>query len=740
MTVRFDLTQHSRYTIDRFRGLNKDSNSFRIRDGQLQEVKNMEFTKDGALRVRLGTTRYDTAGTHYGTGDNPKGIHRYSKSDGMRELIFNQGNTVYRDNDTTTIATLGTMSAGADGFIRFCQWGDVLYATSENDETYTFSKGASTEWVETTNTGRTNLAGNPFNFAQVTADSGFDGGNYIYLFTYDRFHGDIFIGESFPLNNGLSTARDTVVEGYMTGITNPLVQSVQATVNATESVEIRKGAIDPFAADDTIRRINIYRSGDVSPDTSFNTYKIPTVTTTNSPIVFEYIGSIEKDRWDAAALNDALFLDDRQTTDAGRTLTSTLFFNSDIPQSRFCVVHKNRLWRLDITVRDYTNIQYATTGTSKYVNTFDVADVRCRSDVLFSEYLSPNSIRKTSRFTVGLGDGEGITGAFSWKNRALVILKTNSTHAVFGGDVESIPGVPNFELEIIEEAVGCVAPGSIAQGEDGAIWLSNRGFEFFDGTRVRPISTQGIEADIKMITDNRKPLAYGEYWEKERKYVCAVSLEDQNSSANTVLFEFDFFTGLWTKHVVGNTTVYGVNSMVEYKKSDEAGQFLISLDNNASGVGNIHKFKQGATEIDGSDGILYEAELGHTDCGDPDRIKRFKGAMVQVKSADVQTFTYDVDDGCSATTTTIPVETCGSGTSHVWDEADLNWQGSPVEDSTHIWGSGGSGAQRTYLIIFPQEIEGKRISGKISGTATAVNTEWQRVTWFFKREQRIASS
>lgn len=89
--------------------------------------------------------------------------------------------------------------------------------------------------------------------------------------------------------------------------------------------------------------------------------------------------------------------------------------------------------------------------------------------------------------TVGLNDNfDNVSALFSGYNDTLTLFKARSIYALYGFDQS------DFSLRILNREVGCMDQRSIQPFMGGLVFLSQRGFEFFDGLNATWIS-KGIK-------------------------------------------------------------------------------------------------------------------------------------------------------------------------------------------------------------------------------------------------------
>ena len=705
-------------------GLNKAVSSFNLRDDELLDCKNVEFDLAGAVRVRKGFRRLDLSGDHLAAGRliAVKGMARYTRTDGHRELLIQAGRFVYANNESTNFTELLETQEGTDGFLRFTQWRDTMYIYSDLVRGTTYNKDETPELRSFNSTGNIG-ADTLLDVNNVTSNSStFSQNDFVnYRLTFDRFHGKDFVGESVPWH--FPIIGDIVLYhemGLQIAADNDVVHIIKRDWDGDFS-------IFPF---DDVKNINIYRRvSNVSPPGNF--VSIPSSRNVNANPLSDYffVGQISATDWTSAANGSILFVD-TGTPFVGNSITGYDYF-APPPKARFMVSHKNRMWYLGI-------------GESVFDPPLSLQNIsRNLFRVYFSEYLRPESVRATSFFDIGPADGESITGVVSWKNRGLFIFKPNSIWQIFGGDDESIDsqgrttGVIDVTIEAVDSAIGCIAPESIAVGEGGIIFLSNRGVYFFNGSQAVSLNTELIKPILDEIPSHRREIAAGVYWNKKRKYLLALTDQSVNPSRNSVTLEFDFFTKTWSRVVFGGTTDLGINNYIEAKSSDESGTLYGALD-----LEGLAQVSLGAVQIIGdvlyenllTTGVPWEITTKFFDAGEPDIVKNFKAIIVRAKTPHSITVDYDVDDGkVTGSETFTPTGV------HTWNEAGLSWLGPSPEDETHIWIgiSVGGGVQADTVVPFPDGLNGRRIGFKFSGTATLAGTEIQGLTIVYTREPRV---
>ncbi|MBU2177432.1 MAG: hypothetical protein KJ556_20260 [Gammaproteobacteria bacterium] len=119
-------------------------------------------------------------------------------------------------------------------------------------------------------------------------------------------------------------------------------------------------------------------------------------------------------------------------------------------------------------------------------------------------------------YEVGKDDGEEITG-FKVLGDRLIVYKTNSIYAVYFNNDADIP----FIIQKTSSHVGCIAPYSIQEVDNGHVFLSYDGIYYFDGNNSHKISNRISET----------VLGYA-----KASYVNAVSMYQKNTNRYWLAF------------------------------------------------------------------------------------------------------------------------------------------------------------------------------------------------------------
>lgn len=697
-------------------GHNPSVNLFALSDNEIANANNVVFGNRGSVAPRKGFRQYDSStGAHLDASrrDETRRLYRYAKSDGTKEWIIQADKYIYADRDLTQFIEIHERTQDTD-ILHIAQWKDTLAFPGTIPRWY--NRGETTEVKRPLTSGIISFAATVQEL--FTEDLASDLGSlnttdeYYYRFDFEFFHGDDFLART--------RAANTVEVDV--GASGRIFYAQNGGTTSTGAISLKKldigSALDSDATQG-LKTINVYRTG-----------RLTAAPNNEEPVsTFGFVGSVDYTDYDAAAVGDVLFTD---TGVVAPQFASIPRYNiyGQVLANDIMRTHKSRMWL--IKTRD-------TALVDSLVNEVVLGN---KYRVYHSELNEPAAFRFTSFFDVGPGDGEAITQAFSWKNKALFVFKDNSTWGVFGGDNESInsqgrtTGVIDIEIEQIDESIGCVAPESMVYGEGGLIFLSNRDIEFFDGVRIRPLREDIIKPVLDKIPPSRISRAAGVYVAKDRKYLLQISTNDSaDPDNNTIQIEYAFKTNTFSVHEYS----IGFNGFVEARKeADELKVYAITS------LTALAQATAGAVQILGdvmyenleNVGVAWSFKTKPIDCGEPDIEKRFIEVIVKMKTPEDISMDYDVDDGQEFSSTSITISNVSA---HTWDEANLNWQGSPIETVTHVWGGTGKAAEQV-VSFEDQNLYGNRIALEFSGTATLEGTEIQSIILVYSRERRIRTT
>ena len=193
----------------------------------------------------------------------------------------------------------------------------------------------------------------------------------------------------------------------------------------------------------------------------------------------------------------------------------------------------------------------------------------------FSEPLEPEFWPNANFLDVEPGDGDRLIGGAS-NFDALVICKRSKTY-ILRFDTN-----PLIEVNVpsrVSTDIGCIAPRSFAQVEDGTVWLSDRGIAMFDGRGVKHIPASDRFNEILIDPDNPNYIrrdaqgrvidAVGVFYPKREQYLLLLPtvqtvrgsnlmLVWDTSLDNITIYQFcqEFQSMVVAKDADGNQRVY----------------------------------------------------------------------------------------------------------------------------------------------------------------------------------------
>jgi hypothetical protein len=197
-------------------GLNRAVSSFKLKDDEMRDCKNVRFVLAGSIQPREGLRNYDISGAHL-TGANvaAKKMWRYIRSDNVVKLVvqFTDGN-VYVDTNDGVFTSAGTVPYSSDSGTRFTQWRDSLFAVGTNGIPYLYNTDQAATFQASTSSGAMSAGvASPFVGAMLgtgAEGSWIDGNSYSYRFTLDYYMGNDFLGESSAAWNNCGSKRTFV--------------------------------------------------------------------------------------------------------------------------------------------------------------------------------------------------------------------------------------------------------------------------------------------------------------------------------------------------------------------------------------------------------------------------------------------------------------------------------------------------------------------------------------------------
>ena len=190
--------------------------------------------------------------------------------------------------------------------------------------------------------------------------------------------------------------------------------------------------------------------------------------------------------------------------------------------------------------------------TAKFVKQFNnylflanvtVSGTVHQSRIYWSNIKTTGTWTATDFIEIAKDDGQDITGIRVLSDR-LVVYKRRSIYNVFFTGDSDIPFIlPGGGKS--NSAVGCCAPFSIQEMENGHIFLSYDGWYFYDGNNSYKISDK-ITNSLLDTNTTRLGQARSLVQKNKNKYWCA--LPDGSSTTNDIVFVFDMYNNAWSKY------------------------------------------------------------------------------------------------------------------------------------------------------------------------------------------------
>ncbi len=192
---------------------------------------------------------------------------------------------------------------------------------------------------------------------------------------------------------------------------------------------------------------------------------------------------------------------------------------TDLTKAKFLKQFNNYLFLANVTVNSVVHQSRIYWSNIKDTGTWDAAN--------FIE--------------VAKDDGQDITGLRVLSDR-LVIYKRRSVYNLFFTGDSDIPFIlPGGGKS--NSAVGCVAPFSIQELENGHIFLSYDGWYFYDGNNSYKISEK-ITTTFLGLNTTRLEQARSCVQKSKNRYLCSLASASQTES--DLVFVFDIFNNSWS--------------------------------------------------------------------------------------------------------------------------------------------------------------------------------------------------
>jgi hypothetical protein len=219
------------------------------------------------------------------------------------------------------------------------------------------------------------------------------------------------------------------------------------------------------------------------------------------------------------------------------------------------------------------------------MNIIDTADVDSNVKVMATGFDAATGVPRPQRFTtsfyVGGSDKFGEITGHAILNDQLIIFKRNATYKFIPGSGKL---VDTAGLVQMDEAVGCIAPESVATVGNICIFLSEIGVYAFDGGTFLKISDQ-LNTDFNNLNRNQLKYATGIFNKEKNEYW--LSVPSQGQTDNNVTFVYDIDRKVWFPPYKGFAPTY----LSSYRDSTDQAQVIFG-DN----YGYIYKANAGTAD------------------------------------------------------------------------------------------------------------------------------------------------
>ncbi len=237
----------------------------------------------------------------------------------------------------------------------------------------------------------------------------------------------------------------------------------------------------------------------------------------------------------------------------------------------------------DSTISFSLEILNADIETAKYIvqwnNYLFLANVTLGSTVLqtrvyFSNVRDDTTWSAVNWIEISMQDGQPITGMYPLADRLVIFKERSIYNLFFTGDAT----LPFVYLVSNSPTVGCVAPYSIQEVENGLVFLSYDGFYYYDSNNAYKMSLQ-IQNTINGLNLSKLTLSKSLKQRQKNRYMCAVP--SGSSNTNDTVIVWDWILNAFSKYAnilpSAMRTVY-VNGYQEQIYFADYGGFTYQLD------------------------------------------------------------------------------------------------------------------------------------------------------------------
>lgn len=204
-------------------------------------------------------------------------------------------------------------------------------------------------------------------------------------------------------------------------------------------------------------------------------------------------------------------------------------------------------YKYDGSSLDQMSVSSTNITSSKYNEVFNnylflgnvmISSTKHSSRIYWYAIKSNSAIAATSFIDVAKNDGQEITRIKVLGDR-LVVYKTRSIYNVFFTGEAATPFVlPGGGKS--NSTVGCIAPYSIQEVDNGHVFLSSDGFYFYDGLNSYKLSYK-ITATLDAGNDDYFKNAVSMVQKNKNRYLCALPLGTSSAVTNDRVAVWDYF-------------------------------------------------------------------------------------------------------------------------------------------------------------------------------------------------------
>jgi hypothetical protein len=210
----------------------------------------------------------------------------------------------------------------------------------------------------------------------------------------------------------------------------------------------------------------------------------------------------------------------RATGSGDVNITFTLeILNANITSARFVKQWNNYLFLANVVV-----------GSTYY-----------KTRIYWSNIRDDSSWSAINWIEISMQDGQEITGVYALADRLVVFKERSIFNMFFTGDA-TLPFVYTVSNS---PTVGCVAPYSIQEVENGIVFLSYDGFYYYDGNNSYKMSLQ-IQNTINGLNQTRLYQARSMKQRGKNRYFCAVP--SGSSPSNDTVIVWDWVLNAFSKY------------------------------------------------------------------------------------------------------------------------------------------------------------------------------------------------